>query len=99
MIRDGYLAHDADESPLLRWQIENEVLHAFLIATLTTILAYQTTAIFFDLLLGFKPRGEAEVTDIAVDILAEESSPLSVCASLFRNDFFSRWRFHGFNSR
>lgn len=96
MIRNGTITYDAFDSSLLTWRTEDPILHTFLVAVLTTIFAYQTTAIFCDVLVGFKPTGEAVITDLGSVLLAQESSILSAAVSVLHNVTLLRWRFPGF---
>lgn len=94
MIRNNSITHGSIESDLNSWHLDSFLLNALLIATLTTVLSYQVTAIIFDLFLGLKPRGEAKASSLHTILLTDESSPLSVAAAIFRKDALDRARFH-----
>lgn len=98
-IQDGFLTYPNINGSLATWQPPDQTLCAFLVAILTTILAYQLAAILFDLLLGLKRPGQATASDISTLILTEDSSPLSILANLNISRKFSEWKFHGFRSK
>lgn len=96
MIKDGAITYPGVRSTLQTWQPVDPVIYAILVATLTTILSYQATSLLFDLALGFKPRGNARVSDVGTLLLTEEASLPAACANLWDNSFIARWKFHGF---
>lgn len=99
MIESRYLTHPSATPTFWTWEPSSPVLQALLIATLTTILSYQFTALVVDLCLGLKAGGSASVRDISALLLADESSVLGVCAAVFRSTTFSRWHFHGLRTQ
>lgn len=94
MVDNSTLTYPGVDS-VLTWQPRNQVLHSFLVAVLNTILTYQATTIAFDLLTGFKPRGQAKVSDISSLLLSEEAAPLSVLAAFFPFGRIASLKQHG----
>lgn len=89
IINDTLTYASAFSSPLSR-EISAPTLNLFVIAAVTTLLCYQSTALFSDLLLGFKPRRQASVSALHTLLLIRRSSPLAVLVNLFRSDALPR---------
>lgn len=98
MIEGKDITYPNIDSTFSNYQPPNELLNEFLVAMLTTVLTYQLAAIIFDVLLGFKTPGQATASDISTLILTEDSSLLSIMASLNISRTITRWKFHGFRS-
>lgn len=81
--------------PLLSWRPSSPIMSTLLIALLTTTIAYQGKAIFFDLILGLKRRGSLLIRDLHIFVLSSESSALAVLDALLRNDWLTRRRLRG----
>lgn len=95
MITDGFLTHGAAESVISTFQFTSPIVHAFLVAFLTTILSYQAASILIDLCLGLKKRGIARLTDLAILHFSDQGSVLAVCTALLNTRFLTRLRYHG----
>lgn len=95
MIIDGFISYPLLESPFFRWHPSNDLLHALLLATFSTILSYQVTALIFDFFLGYKKIGKVSITDLITLRLAEDSNPFAIAANLSPNHAFSEWQMHG----
>lgn len=94
MIKDGLLTHCCAEGSFWNWELSSEFWHELLLAVLTTFLAYQTAAFCMDLLFGFKERGKAKVSDLAIVLLVEESSLRAVLTNLCPSWFNRRSSLH-----
>lgn len=90
MIRDGQIVYGAAVLPLYWWEFENTTLNALVIASLCTVLSYQVAASLPDILLGFKTKGTARVSDLHILLLTQQSSPLAVATNLLRNNWMTR---------
>lgn len=97
MINDGILTYPGAGTGF-KWQPESELLYAFLLAALSTIIVYQTTSIVFDLVLGLKKKGTVKVSLVGSLLLAEESSLISSFVSLFPKSRLANFKFHGSKS-
>eukprot|EP00177_Eucheuma_denticulatum_P006506 GFKZ01011843.1.p1 GENE.GFKZ01011843.1~~GFKZ01011843.1.p1 ORF type:complete len:462 (-),score=51.73 GFKZ01011843.1:509-1894(-) len=95
MISGNAITYPNAQAPFETWGPDQQTLLSFLVAVLSTVLAYQTTAIMFDLILGRKPRGEACITDFSLLLLAEELSPLSIAANLSGSPTLAKVRTQG----
>lgn len=93
--KDGLLTYANKGGILQATRIDNKILNTVVLAALTTIIAYQGKAIFFDLLLGLKRRGVTRIRDLHIFLLSGESSPLAVLDALFRSDWLTRKRLRG----
>eukprot|EP00177_Eucheuma_denticulatum_P004460 GFKZ01008100.1.p1 GENE.GFKZ01008100.1~~GFKZ01008100.1.p1 ORF type:complete len:458 (+),score=45.41 GFKZ01008100.1:327-1700(+) len=98
MIENGRVTYPDINRTLSNYQPPSEVLNAFLVAMLTTILTYQLAAIIFDILLGLKAPGQTTASDMSTLILTEDSSLLSIMASLNISRTITRWKFYGVRS-
>lgn len=83
MFEDGYVVPGEQLSRIHTWQFDDPVLHAFLVGTLATLLAYQGTALLIDLFLGWKKRGEVAVADLYTLLRTEDLSFRLIC-QIFR---------------
>lgn len=95
MLDGNQLTYASAERPWYAWELESRYLNSFLVAVLVTIISYQATALVFDVLLGFKKRGEARVNAFHSLLLAWKSSPLAVSSSVFRKDWITRSYYKG----
>lgn len=68
-------------------------VNAIFVAEKATLLSYQLSALTFDLCFARRDRGRVPASDIHIQLLADERSPVAV-AAVFRRDFLDRIRFH-----
>lgn len=95
MIEGNAITYPNAQAPFDTWGPDQQTLLSFLVAVLSTVLAYQATSIIFDLILGRKPRGEACITDFSLLLLAEELSPLSIAANVLSSPALAKVRTQG----
>lgn len=80
---DGQLTYGLWEDNAWNYQFENQFLHGFLVAILTTIISYQATALLLDAYVLPHHRGSARLSTLFCLLLAEDTRPLSVLSALF----------------
>lgn len=85
MLEEGYIVAGNPLPRLYTWQVSDPVLHAFLVGTLATLLAYQITALVLDLSLGWKKPGEVTVADLFT-LLRSEDLSFRYVYQIFRRD-------------
>lgn len=96
-VENSSITYPGNNPNFLSWSPSNPVLHALLLAAVTTILSYQVTALFFDVLLGYKKSGQVSVSDLITMRLAEDANPLAIFANMLRNRRAMRFRMHRLN--
>lgn len=77
------ISYVEDNTGVINWEFNNTTLNSISLAILSTILSYNLASIVFKICLGFKSRGRCKVHDLQAILIARDSSPLSVAASLF----------------
>ncbi|PXF44988.1 hypothetical protein BWQ96_05235 [Gracilariopsis chorda] len=92
MIENGTIVYSAEQLPLFTWSTPWPAVNTITIAILTTVLSYQITAAFSDLLLGLKPKGKTSASQIHSQLLSNEKSMVHVLAALLRLDTLDRIR-------
>lgn len=83
MIRNHRITYDSSLPFIYTWRPESDFLFAISVAVITTVLAYQTTGIVFDLLLGIKKKGVTCARDIQLLLLIQAVSLRPLIRSLF----------------
>lgn len=92
MIENATIVHSTEQFPLFTWSTPWPALNTVVIAILTTVLSYQTTAALSDLLAGWKPKGKTTASQIHSHLLSNEKSTLHTLAAIMRLDILDRIR-------
>ncbi|CAN8064593.1 unnamed protein product [Agarophyton chilense] len=96
MIRNNRLYYSSADAPWHSVEIEHTALSSFVTSVLITLISYQTAAIVFDVVLGFKKRDEVKLKYLAITILTKYlSSPVAVLNNVFRKDWLTRLYYGG----
>lgn len=84
MIRDNALTYANVESPLTARELSSQLLNSLIVAFLLTIISYQATSLFLDLIFGLKPHHKTTLSTLHIYLLHLESAPLALLSSLTR---------------
>lgn len=100
MIRDNLITHGNLTPSFYYWQPFPQPIDDILTAALTTLLSYQATAIFFDILLTRSQRFTTTSSHVQTVLLTDQPSVIPFLAAILRLDRLDRFRLrHLFSSK
>lgn len=92
MIRDHYITYNPPNAFLSLSDFSPPLLSTILLATLLTLLSYQTTSLLQDILFHSAHRHTLSLHKLHVYLLSRECSPLALLAHTLRSDTLTRLR-------
>lgn len=95
MIRDNRLTYLSSSSLWYESEFSSPTLNAVAIAAAMTLISYQTTAIIFDLILGFKGKWVSTVSRLHILLITRKATPLVVSNNLLRRDWLTALYYRG----
>lgn len=95
MIRDSDLTYASSASLWYEYEFQNTSVNALAIAAAMTLISYQTTAIIFDLALGFKRKWLASVSKLHILLITRKATPRVEFNNLLQRDWLTRMYYWG----
>lgn len=92
MIRDHYITYNPPNAFLSLSDFPPPLISTLVLATILTLLSYQTTSLLNDLLFQSSHRHSLPLYKLHIYLLSRECSPLALLAHTFRSDTLTRLR-------